>query len=240
MLKTYKRKSLLFFITIFLISSGLLYVSNIKTTYLQGINYEVHSVEIPLYFKLLAFINRHVSYKLLAERIINNEVDDEKTKVLKLFKWTNNNIRKVPEGFPIVDDHAWHIIIRGYGTDDQSADVFTVLCNYSGFDAFFSWSYNEDKTSRIPFSFVFYNNNWVVFDSYHGNYFIKKKGDFASTDDIKKGDWTLKTIDVDSPDHINYSSYVHQLSTSKEMGLQRSNIQSPLNRFLYAVKRLLK
>ncbi|MCH8244470.1 ComEC/Rec2 family competence protein [Patescibacteria group bacterium] len=32
---------------------------------------------------MLDFINRHVSYKLLAERIINNEVDDEKTIIVE-------------------------------------------------------------------------------------------------------------------------------------------------------------
>ena len=47
----------------------------------------------------------------------------QKKKTLKIFIWTHKNIRKAPEGLPVIDDHVWHTIIRGYGINDQSSDV---------------------------------------------------------------------------------------------------------------------
>lgn len=239
MLKRYKKKWLLILLISVLCLSSFIYILNIKVTYRQGINYEVRSVQIPLYFKLLTFINRHYSYKLLVERIVN-KTDNEKIKVLKLFRWTNENIRKVPEGLPIVDDHALNIIIRGYGTNDQSSDVFSVLCNYAGFESFFTWIPNENKTSRIPLTFVRLNQGWGLFDPYLGNYFINRKGMFALVDDFKKGLWNINRIGNDKEDYTDYSSYFKKLLRPEKIGLQRSNIQSPINRFIYEIKRFVK
>src|SRR3989338_7277520 len=84
---------------------------NIEVTSLQGINGQIHAIRMPLYLKMLDFFDRHYNYMLLTKRITGDARTDEE-KTLKLLGWTHANIRKIPDGFPVVDDHVWHIIVR--------------------------------------------------------------------------------------------------------------------------------
>ena len=137
---------------------------------------------------------------------------------------------------PVVDDHVWHIIVRGYGAADQFSDVFTTLCNYAGLDAFFISVYSRDSSKRIPLSFVKINKKWRLFDPYRGVYFRDKDGALADLRSLKENKGygiglTGRTIDID------YSPYFPGLPLVKEAGLRRANIQSPLRRLLYEFAR---
>ena len=158
-------------------------------------------------------------------------------KVLKIFEWTHENIKNTPDGYPIIDDHVWHIIVRGYGQDDQSSDVFTTLCNYAGVDAFFSWVYSEDHRSRMPLSFVKVDSKWRVFDPYNGVSFKNKKGNLASIEDIINVDWVKEGV---GGTDVNYTIYLKNLSPIIEAGLKRANTQSPINRLKYEIKKWLR
>ena len=133
--------------------TAMIVLLNIKVTTRQGVNYQVHTIRIPLYLKILDFMDRHYNYKQLVQRIIKNE-HDKQERVMKIFSWTYHNIRKQPEELPVVDDHVWHIIVRGYGVSDQSCDVFATLCNYTGIDAFFHSFKEEGKDEKITLSFA--------------------------------------------------------------------------------------
>jgi hypothetical protein len=61
--------------------------------------------------------------------------DQQKAKAI--FEWKIKHIVKQPPQLPVIDDHPWHIIVRGYGMADQMADVFAVLSNYAGLKSFF-------------------------------------------------------------------------------------------------------
>lgn len=233
-----KNKWLKRVILIISISIGILYILNIKVTTQQGINYEVQTIEIPLYLKVLDFFDRHYNYKWTVERIIGDS-RIEREKVFNIFGWTYKNIKKSPEGYPIMDDHVWHIIVRGYGVADQSSDVFTTLCNYAGVDAFFSMVYSEDRSSRIPLSFVKISEVWNVFDPYRGGYFKNREGSLASIEEIIKGNWLAESINKDKELDVNYAIYFKNISPIKEMELQRSNVQSPINRLRYEIKQWL-
>jgi len=225
-------------IIIIFISVGIFYALNIKVTTRQGINYQWQTIKIPLYLKVLDFFNRHYNYKWTVERIIKDSKTD-KEKVLKIFKWTHENIKKTPEGYPVIDDHVWHIIVRGYGVDDQFSDVFTTLCNYADIDAFYSWVYTENNDSRIPLSFVKVNERWNVFDPYNGVYFKNQKGELASIEEIIKEDWQAESIDSQKKPDVNYVIYLKNLSPIAEIGLRRANVQSPINRLKYEIKKWL-
>ncbi len=233
-----KNKWLKRIILIISISIGILYILNIKVTTQQGINYEVQTIEIPLYLKLLDFFDRHYNYKWTIDRIIGNSRID-KEKVLKIFEWTYKNIKKSPEGYPIMDDHVWHIIVRGYGVADQSSDVFTTLCNYAGVDAYFSMVYSEDRSSRIPLSFVKIGEVWTIFDPYRGVYFKNRRGELASIEQIVNGDWLTENVDKFQKSDIDYTFYFKNLLPIQEIGLQRANVQSPINRLRYEIKKLV-
>lgn len=212
-------------------------ILNIDVTTRKGINYEVQTIRIPLYLKLLNFFDRHYNYKLLINRIVK-DVNGDQEIVMRLFKWTFENIRKVPEGFPIIDDHVWHIIIRGYGANDQSSDVFATLSNYAGVDAFFTWVYTKDRTRRIPLSFVRIEGRWGVFDPYNGIYFKNNKNMLAEINDIKKGNWKLRHISGSIVnDKFDYQKYFDNLPNIENVVLKRSQIQSPWKRFLFELKK---
>lgn len=209
---------------------------NIEVTIKQGINYKVSAIKIPLYLKVLDFFDRHYNYKLLVNRVLG-DIKSEKEKIIKLFEWTHSNIRKMPEGFPVMDDHVWHIIVRGYGSRDQSQDVFTTLCNYAGIDAFFDRIYDRNQVLSLPISFVNLNKGWRVLDSYNGAYFINKSGDFASIEEIKSGNWQVQNLSISGKTEEFYKKYMENLPNIKKIAYQRANIQSPLKRLIYEIRK---
>lgn len=228
------RKALRILIILVLVFSLL----NISVSTRQGINYRVQTVKIPLYLKLLDFFDRHYNYGPLVRKITQGAKNEEE-KALRLLEWTYQNIRKVPTGFPVVDDHVWNIIIRGYGASDQSADVFSTLCNYAGVEAFYTLVTPSGGEGIIPLSLVKLRDRWVVFDSYCGVYFKDKNGNFAEVEVLKGNNWEIEQIDKNREEPVvNYASYFPNLPAPKNIGLWRANIQSPLKRLLFEIKRV--
>lgn len=225
-----------FLIFLVLIFMTIFFVLNIEVTTRQGINYKVQTLRLPLYLKILDFYDRHFNYKWLAVKITKGKLAEEE-KVMAIFKWTVENIADQPKELPVMDDHVWHIIVRGYGVHDQFSDVFTTLCNYAGFDAFFAKIYNKNKTSRISFSFVKINDRWRVFHPYNGVYFINKEGQFASVEDLAGGDWSMEQIgNLRKKDFIYQDCFNEEslrIDFNKFHRFSRANIQSPVNRFFY-------
>lgn len=155
---------------------------------------------------------------------------------MKIFAWTCANIRKVPDGFPIIDDHVWYIIIRGYGMSDQSSDVFATLCNYAGVDAFYTIIRTKDKASEIILSFVRLDKRWRFFDPYRKVYFRNNNGDLATVDDIKNGNW--KIVRIGEIKNFDYGVFFENLPVIKKIGLERSNMQAPLRHLIFEVKKI--
>ena len=212
-------------------------VLNIEVTTRKGVNYKWQTIRIPLYLKILNFFDRHFNYAWLVSRIVDKN-ESAQEKVLKIFHWTYENIRHQPEELSVTDDHVWYIIVRGYGARDQISDVFTTLCNYAGVDAFYSQVYSRDRTHRVPLSFVRIEKRWFVFDPYYGIYFGDKQGQLIDIGSLKSGNnWTMESLGA-KPD-IEYMIYLDNLPSVKEIGLNRANIQSPINRLIYEIKKWL-
>ena len=212
-------------------------LSNINATTKQCINYQCREYKIPLYLKLLDFYDRHYNYKRLVKNIIQGASTDEE-RVMRIFEWTYKNIRRNPEGFPIIDDHVWHIIVRGYGVDDQFSDVFTTLCNYSGIDAIFGFIFTKDKTSNMPLSFIRLNKRINIFDPYNGVYFVNKNGTFADINEIKSGEGRFKSI-AEAQLKVNYKIYTENLvyDNIEKICLEKPRLQSPLRRIVFEAKK---
>ncbi|TAN62098.1 hypothetical protein EPN16_02275 [bacterium] len=230
------KKGLIFFLLI--PAAGILFLLNVNVTIRQGINGVVKDVRMPLYLKLLDFFDRHYNYLNLARAITHN-ADSEMDRAFKLFSWTIANIRKVPEGFPVVDDHVWHIIVRGYGASDQSQDVFTTLCNYSGLRSFFGLVYERPGAGkRKAFSFVKIDGDWRVFDAHAGVYFVDSRGKLSSISQISSGDWQVKNT-FGNKTRTDYETYMANLEGINDTGFRRANIQSPVKRLLFEIKERL-
>lgn len=225
-----KRASYL--LTTFILIFFTVVILNLNVTTKQCINYDCLANKIPLYLKILGFFERHYEYKHLVNHIVKDARSDEE-RVMKILEWTFSNIRRAPHGFPVIDDHVWYIIVRGYGTSDQFQDVFTTFCNYSKINAL----YRTFKINNSPetLSFVKLKNNWHVFDAYHGIYFKNSKGKIADINDLMSGDWIVFRLsnNIEIPAYygecfkslnsINYENYK----------LSRPSIQSPVNRIRF-------
>lgn len=230
-------KKLLLKISVLLIAAAALAgILNIEVSIRQGRDYKIYTVKMPLYLKLLDFYDRHYNYIRL-EREITAGAKTAEEKALRILKWTYKNIRTAPEGYPIIDDHVWSIIVRGYGVGDQFSDVFTTLCNYSGIEAFFSARYAKDRRRQMSISFCRLNAGWAIFDPYNGVYFRNSEGSIATFDDIKREDWSAVYIDNKTDREVSYKSLFDSMGDIKGAGLNRSNIQSPLRRFIFAIKK---
>jgi len=211
---------------------------NINVSTRKGINYKLSTVRLPLYLKLLDFFDRHYNYSQLVKEIVKGAKTDEE-RVMSIFKWTNANIRKVPEGFPIIDDHVWYTIIRGYGMDDQFSDVFTTLCNYSGRTAFYLLLDNKDGAQRIPISFVEIKGRLCIFDPYRGVYFEDSNNNLIGIKAIQSGQaWVIRNLGV-KPE-VDYGSFFLNLPEIKLDELRRANIQSPVKRLIFQINKLMR
>lgn len=217
---------LVFIISIFV-------VLNLNVTTQQCINYQCRSIVIPLYLKILDFFDRHYNYMQLTKSIIKDAKSDEE-RAMKILEWTYANLRRIPDGYPVIDDHIWYTIVRGYGADDQCQDVFTSLCNYANLNAFLSLVGNKDKNFRKPLSFVKIKNRWSLFDVYNGVYFKNREGKIASIEDLSVGNWRIVRLGEGIiPD--DYAAYFNNLDplTFKDWELLRPAIQSPIRRFIF-------
>lgn len=228
-----------------LLISALLIISvisvlNVSVTTRKGVNYKIHTIEIPLYLKILGFYERHYNYKYLTKTIIKNTKSD-KEKALKLLEWTYKNMKDIPAGLPIVDDHVWHTIVRGYGVPEQFSDIFTTLCNYADLDAFMYRLYTKEKSSKITVSFVKTNKQWTLFDPYNGAYFKNQKGGLSTVEDIIKSDWSVKTLGH-LRTNVQYGEYFENITSINYKDAHkwsRANIQSPLNRLVYSIRKII-
>ncbi len=133
----------------------------------QGVNFKVTEKQIPVGVKGMGFLVRDYEYRRLAAEVTRGVVPEE-AKAETLFRWTREQIRPVPPGWPIVDDHITHIIIRGYGTKDQAADVFTTLATYAGIPSFWRVIRGRDGSPDRVFSFVRLGDHWTVWDVAQG------------------------------------------------------------------------
>lgn len=206
-------------------------ILNSEVTTKQGKDYEVTTISLPLYLKVLNFFDRHLNYIWLVKTIVGH-LETEEDKIFHLFRWTYETILPQPNQLPIMDDHVWNVYIRGYGTSDNTNDLFSTLCNYIGTDAFFTRVFNIERNDFINFSFVKTSRGWVVLDPDKGVYFNNDLGKLATVSDIQKNNWKIMYLKDNSIPDSYYQPYLKSLRPIKDIGLRRANSQSPVNRFL--------
>lgn len=208
---------------------------NLTVTTRQCVNYECRVIKMPFYLKTLDFYDRHFNYKFLVQGIIKG-VKSEEERAMRLFSWTCDHIRQRPETLPIMDDHVWYTIIRGYGIRDQYQDVFTTLCNYAGLKAYYTNISSKKENKKIPLSFVRIGDKWFIFDVSCGVYFKNRAGGLADINAVRSGNWVLSRINSYNEVDVDYRDFIDNFPASYQDGLRRANIQSPINRLLFEIK----
>jgi hypothetical protein len=227
------KKIIIFILTLLVIIAAL----NIEVSTRQGVDYKVRTIKLPLYLKLLDFFDRHYHYKLLAESIVRGQKEDEE-KVLRILGWTSQNMKRQPESLSTVDDHVWYTIVRGYGSSDQFSDVFITLCNYAGFKGLFTLIIEPETKSKLILSFVKIKDRWFVFDPFNGVYFRSADGKLADLSLIKKGAYNVVSL-RENP-LIDYPNFFKAIPSLDDSSLARSQIQSPLRRLFYEMRKNAK
>lgn len=149
----------------------------------QAVNYEAKEIRLPLGVKISEFLIRDYWYRRLAGEITRG-VRDPKARLDRVLSWTRGNIRRPPPGWPVLDDHILYTIIRGYGEDEQVADVFTTLSSYSGIPAF--WGVVRREQTRRILSFCFLNGGWTIWDAARGSPFRNPDGSLASVSELSR------------------------------------------------------
>jgi len=234
-----KRKTLWKIIFFFICIIVLGWVLNIETSTRQGINFQVRELKIPLYLKISNFLDRHYNYKWLVGRILHDQ-KEESEKAKAVFHWTANHIKRHPPELDVVDDHVWHIIVRGHGVADQAADVSATLSNYAGLKAFIlnlkCSSGTEPKS--VSLCAVYFDGAWHLCYPYRHITFENRKGKWSTINDIISGDWEAKSYknSDDIKDSSNYRNCFQSLDAIDFDALflvNRSAIQDPVSRLLH-------
>jgi hypothetical protein len=224
----------------------LIFVMFIPQTCRVGIDADVIVYTIPVYAKLGGFFYRDYEYRRIA-REITTGIKADRNKTLAIYRWTIEHIKKdVPRDFPDMDDHILNIIIRGYGTPGQMADVFTALCAYSGMKSFYEgYRVKDPATGRsaasLFLSFVNLNDKWVIFDVYHGEYFLNDSGQMADVNELinnpglvrkRIGDLKIKGIE-----YLEFFKLVKPITDTEYL---RPEKQMPGRRILFEMSKILK
>jgi hypothetical protein len=162
--------------------AALVALANIPTTTDQGVDFVVTRHSLPLYVKALDFVDRDIHYRRQAAEITAGANTDE-LKARAVFDWTRANIRRQPPGYPAIDDHIWHIIVRGYGQSDQQADVFTTLLSYAGVPAYFIFI-GPRSNQELSLSLVKIDGRWRVADVENNMMFRSRNGQWATAEDV--------------------------------------------------------
>lgn len=236
-------------ITLMLIAlSAVVFIANIPTSIRVGIDGRYNMIRMPLYVKWIQFLSRHYEYERLS-REITADCKTKEEKVLAILKWTKDNLRDVPTGMPVCDDHVLYIIIRGYAVQEQFQDVFVTLCTYAGMPAFFDKFYDKEHKVVYYLSFVNIDGRWSVFDAYYGKYFRKPSGEMLIVEDILKDPSLVKGEDIE---HIMvngapYREFYHSLNPAYSLNIGqikrgitlRTRSQMPGPRIVLEIKKAL-
>lgn len=202
----------------------------------QGVNFEVSAYRIPLYLKALEFVDRSVQYQQIAGAILRDAKSDDE-RALQMFRWTRRNIRDAPPGWPIVDDHIMNIITRGYGVNDQQADVFATLLTYGGVPAFWQkLKWPEAQTGPL-LTFARVDGRWVVFDVANDVIFRTAAGRLATLDDLKgHPELVPERVSLLGDGSRSYADSVTRLPMPPVPHPLRAELQMPSARVWYELK----
>lgn len=208
-----------------------------RATTRQGMNYQVSERTLPLYVKAIDFLHRHYAYRHVVDTIVERSASDH-ARLLAIFEWTRRQIRPTPADWPIVDDHILHIIIRGYGTSDQMADVFTTLLVYAGVPAFWKVVWLPQESKPLILSFARVQGRWIVCDVANGFLFKNAQGEFASVEEIVT-DPSLVTLTAGTMElrGIPYVKYFEDFIPPPIPDPLRAQLQMPWPRMAYELRR---
>lgn len=201
------------------------------------VDFKPQPVTQPLYAKVLAFVDRDVEMRLLSERIVGDARDDEE-KAERILRWTAANIRPTPPGMPIVDDHPYGIVVRGYGQADQAADVFANLAAYAGMPGGLVYSKRPNGSNYYAFGVIRIAAADRVFDVREGRALRRRDGALATVEELKADPSMLDGLPA--PAAANGATYRVLIASLESGTIRRPSNQMPLSRILDEFGKLIR
>lgn len=207
------------------------------TTRLVGVNYVVTPETLPLWAKVVNFIDRDVNLSRLARVVLSGAADDE-ARAAAALAWTRANVRPTPPGLPVIDDHVWHIVVRGYGQPDQQADVFTTVLTYSGLPAY--WHLIGARPEEVPLSYVWIRDRWRVYDVARGLVFRDRGGDLATPEVIATDAGLVRAAAATAGlDADRYLAHFAGYRAPRAPDVLRADLQRPGRRLRHELRKLI-
>lgn len=212
-------------------------IANIPVTTLQGVNHTVTAHRLPLYLKAFEFVDRHEEYRQLALHVTRNAASDRE-RVQAVFDWTVERIQPQPDGWALVDDHILNIIIRGYGVNDQQADVFATLLTYAGVPAFWMRVNAPGTRDGVLLTFAKVDDRWIVADVANKCLFKTATGSLAAAEDFAAKRVVIPGSIADVVVGATaYSAILNQLQMPAIPRPLRAELQMPWPRLWHVAKR---
>jgi len=205
-----------------------------------GVDYRWSSKTLPLYEKALNFVSRDLQARRLSREVAAGGGSAEDV-AIRIFRWVGTHVRRVPPGFPVVDDHLLHVIIRGYGAADQRTEVFALLASYAAIPAT-AVPLSVDAPERrrtIYVAVADVGGRLLVVDVENQILFRRDEGTLAYLDDLRRDPSPITRagghlIFNDMP----YESYFTRLDTVRPV-FSRMERQKPWPRLRLELTRLL-
>jgi hypothetical protein len=197
-----------------------------------GVDYEWSERPILFYEKVTNFFSRHFQTKYLVSNLLE-EVDYPEDQVQLLFAWSRDHIRSTPPGFPVVDDHVWHIIVRGYGATDQRTEAFALLASYAGYPATVGVMRIPGTASGLIVALVKIDQLVHVFDVERGIVFLDEDGQLIDAARLATAPEVVRSIT--NGVEIAGRSYEHYVPSLLNLDLtfNRMELQKPWPRLKY-------
>ena len=150
-----------------------------------GVNYRWSSRTITLFEKSVHFISRDLQTRRLVKELLRG-VRPGDPALMRLFEWTVANIHPTPEGLPVVDDHPLHILIRGYGAEDQRTEAFALLASYAGFPSAAVTLRAPGTDAGLLVAAVRAGSQTFIFDVINGVAFQDEQGRFVDLMELSR------------------------------------------------------
>ena len=163
---------------------ALLLIANLPASTSVGVDFVVTTHQIPLYEKAIAFVDRDIQLRRVSATAVAGATT-EADRVDRLLRWAHDNVRPQPAGLPVIDDHTWNIIVRGYGNSDQAADVFATLAGYQGIPATLIFPRLADGTPVYAVAYAYVDGGWRVYDVRLGFALRMPDGRLATVDEAR-------------------------------------------------------
>lgn len=215
----------------------------IPVTQRVAVNYVVTENKILLSEKVVHFLARHQAMRRLALEIAGDKATDVQ-RAQALQAWVARNIlpQERAGDLPVVDDHPYSIVVRGYGTAEQRADLFTILCGYAGIRAAMYRLQRTGSGKAIHLAVVrLADGPYLLFDPARDNLFYGEGGRLATLAELNDNPAVAKRAKnqpvIDGVPYAEYFSGIHPVSGFRRF--TRADLQRPLPRILYETGRLL-